>query len=244
MLAESGPNYLYDYEYIYADGERIALFVSTEGGPSTAHYYVNDHLGTPQRLVNQNGDSTWQAHYDAFGRTDLSIEQIAQNHRFPGQYFDAESDLYYNWNRYYDSGIGRYVTSDPIGLEGGLNTYIYVAGNPLSKFDQNGKSWRTIIQTAGVILGLMTSPGFIPPPPSDFTPPPHHQPGKVPGRPLPDPNKTPKPAPQAPKPVKQPPNVVPTPKPSATPVPLPLFGPFEILICLQLPELCEKPLMC
>ena len=60
------------------------------------------------------------------------------NLRFPGQYYDDETGLHYNYFRYYDPSTGRYITSDPIGLQGGLNTYGYVDGNPVNWFDEYG----------------------------------------------------------------------------------------------------------
>jgi len=58
---------------------------------------------------------------------------------FPGQYYDQETGLHYNWFRYYDPQTDRYITSDPVGLAGGLNTYLYALANPLRYTDPTGR---------------------------------------------------------------------------------------------------------
>ena len=64
--------------------------------------------------------------------------EVASQRSFPGQYYDAETGRNYNYFRDYDPKIGRYIESDPIGLEGGMNTYSYVAENPLITSDSHG----------------------------------------------------------------------------------------------------------
>ena len=80
----------------------------------------------------------WDAAVTPFGLVASITGTATNNQRFPGQYADAVSGLSYNYFRHYDPSTGRYIISDPIGLAGGLNTYAYALGNPISYIDLKG----------------------------------------------------------------------------------------------------------
>jgi RHS repeat-associated protein len=106
---------------------------------ATTYYLQNDHLGTSQKILSQSGQLVWSARLEAFGNTIVDPSSaITNNLRFAGQYYDSETGLHYNLNRYYDPKSGRYLTSDPIGLNGGINTYAYAQSNPLRFTDPLG----------------------------------------------------------------------------------------------------------
>ena len=121
-------------EYVRLDGEPIAQLES-----SNITYLHSDHLATPRKATNEAGDVVWKWDSEAFGNKLPESSGTTVNLRFPGQHFDLETGLNYNYYRYYDPNTGRYITSDPIGLNGGLNTYGYVEGNPLNKVDPLGQ---------------------------------------------------------------------------------------------------------
>jgi RHS repeat-associated protein len=98
-----------------------------------------DHLNTPRLVTNSTKAVQWRWGYSAFGDTlPVSINATTLNLRYPGQYYDAESKLHYNINRYYDPVTGRYTQSDLIGLKSGINTYGYVGGNLIGYMDPTG----------------------------------------------------------------------------------------------------------
>ena len=140
--------YLYDGHSLTAEanaqGKITAQYLYFKNQPFTklegkrVYALHTDNLGTPRAATDKHGKTVWAADYSPFGKAQITTQNIALNLRFPGQYEDRETGKYYNYQRTYDPDAGRYSTSDPIGLKGGINAYAYVSGNPLSGFDPLG----------------------------------------------------------------------------------------------------------
>jgi RHS repeat-associated protein len=96
-------------------------------------------------MTDKKGTVVWQADYRPFGETvvdedpDGDGKKVILNLRFPGQYFDKETGLHYNYHRYYHPDIGRYLRPDPFGIDMfASNLFVYVNGNPIGKIDPFG----------------------------------------------------------------------------------------------------------
>ena len=114
------------------------------GGSVTVYYVHTDQLNTPRQVTRPSDNAQmWTWFSDPFG-TDAANPNpagagtFAYNLRLPGQVFDGQAGLHQNMARDYDPAVGRYVESDPIGLRGGINTFAYVASNPISRDDPTG----------------------------------------------------------------------------------------------------------
>lgn len=111
---------------------------SLTNAATSYHYLHTDHLTTPILGTDKTGAVTWKGASEAFGATKPTIQATEMNLRFPGQYWDRETNMHYNFNRDYLPGVGRYLQSDPIGLDGGMGPYIYAASNSLVFTDDEG----------------------------------------------------------------------------------------------------------
>ena len=131
-------------EYIYMGVNRLA---KADYSRETIYYYLNNHLGTPLLMTDKDGKVVWEAYYEPFGEAEVdSYSTITNNFRFPGQYYDEETGLHYNYFRYYDPKTGRYLTPDPIGFLGGeLNLFSYVNNNPINLIDPLGLEFSDIL---------------------------------------------------------------------------------------------------
>ncbi|MBT9097053.1 RHS repeat protein [Methylovulum psychrotolerans] len=162
IVAATGNIYLYDeaghlvgeydqtgalqQEHIWLGDQPVAVANSAQA----LFHVLSDHLNTTRQIVNTSGVVRWQwDSTDPFGNNAPNpnptgtAANFTYNLRFPGQYYDGETGLFYNYYRTYDPKTGRYTQSDPIGLGGGLNTFGYVLGNPLNLIDPTGLDWIT-----------------------------------------------------------------------------------------------------
>ncbi len=160
VYAEDGLSLLGEYEQgvggavsalneiVYLQG--IPVAVLHEG---LVNFIQVDHLETPRTIKNAAGAVVWRWESDAFGvgepnQNPSGLYLFEFNGRLSGQQLDSETGLHFNNARYYDPSAGRYLSSDPIGLQGGLNNYAYVHGSPLVGSDPEGL-WAQLAVGAG-----------------------------------------------------------------------------------------------
>jgi len=126
-------------DYVWQEGMYPIAQIDNTTGTEQVLYLHNDHLMTNRLATDQAQNVVWRWEGEAFGNTQAQeLAGFDVNLRFPGQYFDQETNLHYNHHRYYDPELGRYITSDPIGLLAGLNTYSYVGQNSVGGYDPQG----------------------------------------------------------------------------------------------------------
>jgi RHS repeat-associated protein len=126
-------------DYIWKEGMTPMAQIDNTAGTESIVYLYTDHLMTNRLATDDTQQVVWRWEGEAFGNTAAEeLSGVSVNLRFPGQYYDNETNLHYNYYRYYDPSLGRYITSDPIGLRSGPNTYLYALANPIRYIDPYG----------------------------------------------------------------------------------------------------------
>ena len=133
--------------------DRPVAVVDGVNGATPVTYYVHvDHLNRPIRMTNAAKASVWDATWLPWGGSHAITGTASLNARFPGQWFQSESGLHYNWHRQYDPSIGRYTQPDPLGFVDGPSVYGYATGRPQMAVDLDGRNVAGGVAVGTVIL--------------------------------------------------------------------------------------------
>lgn len=134
LLAESSSTGAVTRDYIWLGTTPIGLI--SGGNLSFIH---SDHLERPQKLSDAAKNVVWDGQFTPFGRTHAISAAVANPMRFPGQWADSAAALSYNYFRDCDPSLGRYWSSDSIGVRGGRNRFGYAEANPSNITDPTGE---------------------------------------------------------------------------------------------------------
>lgn len=125
-------------EYVWLDARPLAVVVYSGASEGEIFHIHTDHLERPVLMTDVSKSPVWQATYLPFGGMHTVIGSANLDLRFPGQRFQSETGLHYNWHRHYDPTTGRYLQPDPLGMPDGPSRWSYALNSPLMKVDPTG----------------------------------------------------------------------------------------------------------
>ena len=115
----------------------LAVVADVNTTPVLLHVHA-DHLGRPIRMTDGTKTTVWQASWKPWGEAQSISGSHSLNQRFPGQYFQIETGLHFNWHRHYDPVTGRYTQPDPLRFVDGPSVYAYAGNSPYIYTDRDG----------------------------------------------------------------------------------------------------------
>ncbi|MEM8858063.1 MAG: RHS repeat-associated core domain-containing protein, partial [Chloroflexota bacterium] len=139
IIAEYDGSGSLNREYIWLDERPMAVVDhSGTGGPVLYHVHT-DHLERPVMMTDLLQNVVWEATYQPYGEIHQITGSATLDQRFPGQWFQLENGLHYNWHRHYDPTLGRYIQADPLGMPDGPSRFAYAVNSPLMYTDPTGE---------------------------------------------------------------------------------------------------------
>ena len=153
--------WLPEVEIAPADGarsqvDRLLAVVSAVNTTPVTYYVSVDHLNRPVKMTDTAKASVWDAVWQHWGGVHSITGTASLDARLPGQWFQAETGLHYNWHRQYDPTIGRYTQPDPLGFVDGPSVYAYSAAKPVTAVDPDGREVKMCCRSAQIVGGAVS----------------------------------------------------------------------------------------
>jgi RHS repeat-associated protein len=131
----------------------LAVIDAVNTATPITSFIHTDHLGRPTRMTDAAKATVWSATWKPWGEVQALSGTSTNNLRFPGQYFQIETGLHYNWHRHYDPVTGRYTQPDPLRFVDGPSVYAYARSSPFMRVDRDGQIAPIVAAVVGGAIG-------------------------------------------------------------------------------------------